>query len=136
MTVNSDNSEASPSRITQDENHELPKSEAVAASETQTNNETERDMTLESSTDSSQPRPAQPEPPSRVKPDPAPLQLSNDTVIIPRSKRRGFLGSVTVIPEIERPYNYANRTKWVITGVIALASAAAPLGSAIFFRKL
>jgi hypothetical protein len=54
--------------------------------------------------------------------------------IIPRSKRRGLLGRFTIIPETERPYEYGNGTKWTITFVVALAAAAAPMGSAIFYR--
>lgn len=55
--------------------------------------------------------------------------------IIPRSKRRGLLGRFTVIPEIERPYDYRNSIKWAITAFVALAAAAAPVGSAIFYRR-
>jgi len=56
--------------------------------------------------------------------------------VVPRSKRRGLLGRLSLIPEVNRPYDYANKTKWTITLIVALAAAAAPLGSAIFFRKL
>lgn len=54
---------------------------------------------------------------------------------ISRSKRRGLLATITIVPEVENPYGYKNGTKWFITLVIALAAAAAPLGSAIFLRK-
>jgi hypothetical protein len=56
------------------------------------------------------------------------------TAIIPRNQRRGLFGRVTVIPEIERPYDYTNKTKWTITAIVALAAAAAPMGSGIFYR--
>jgi len=55
--------------------------------------------------------------------------------IVPRSQRRGLLGILSIIPEVERPYDYADGTKWLITFIVALAAAAAPLGSAIFFRE-
>jgi hypothetical protein len=55
--------------------------------------------------------------------------------IIPRSKRRGLLARFTIIPEVERPYDYKRSTKWLITLQVALAAAAAPMGSAILLRK-
>lgn len=54
--------------------------------------------------------------------------------IVPRSKRRGFLGSLTIVPEVENPYDYKKSTKWGLTFIVALATAAAPLGSTIFYR--
>jgi hypothetical protein len=54
--------------------------------------------------------------------------------IVPRSERRGLLGRLSVVPEVECPYDYKNSTKWGITLTIALATAAAPLGSSIFYR--
>jgi hypothetical protein len=56
-------------------------------------------------------------------------------IIVPRAKRRGFLARLTVIPEVERPYDYKNRTKWFITFQVAIAAAAAPMGSAILLRE-
>ncbi|UKZ58840.1 uncharacterized protein TrAtP1_000164 [Trichoderma atroviride] len=53
---------------------------------------------------------------------------------VPRSQRRGLLGRFAVVPEVESPYEYKNSTKWGITLTIALATAAAPLGSSIFYR--
>jgi hypothetical protein len=55
--------------------------------------------------------------------------------IIPRSKRRGLLARFTIIPEVERPYDYKRSTKWLITLQVALAAAAAPMGSAILLRE-
>ncbi len=55
--------------------------------------------------------------------------------IIPRSQRRGLLGRFAIIPEVERPHEYGNGTKWAITAIVALAAAAAPVGSAIFYRR-
>jgi hypothetical protein len=55
--------------------------------------------------------------------------------IVPRQKRRGLLAKLALIPEVDRPYDYKRSTKWLITLIVALAAAAAPLGSAIFLRK-
>ena len=61
-------------------------------------------------------------------PGPAPVK-------VPHSKRRGLFGRFTIVAEVEEPKHYRRRTKWFITFVIALAAVAAPLGSAIIFRK-
>ena len=55
--------------------------------------------------------------------------------IVPRHKRRGLLGKLALIPEVDRPYDYKRSTKWLITLLVALAAAAAPMGSAIFLRE-
>lgn len=55
-------------------------------------------------------------------------------VKVKRSARRGLFGRFTIVAEVEEPKHYERRTKWFITFTIALAAAAAPLGSAIFFR--
>lgn len=61
---------------------------------------------------------------------------SRPLTIVPRSKRRGLLGRFAfIVPEVERPYEYKNSTKWFITFIVAIAAAAAPMGSAIFLRK-
>jgi hypothetical protein len=83
-------------------------------------------------------RPEAPPQGASLKPAPAPapsLSRAATATAVPRSKRRGLLGRLTIIPEVERPYDYANSTKWVITIIVSAAAAAAPLGSAIFFRK-
>ena len=61
---------------------------------------------------------------------------SRALTIVPRSKRRGLFGRFALLPEVENPYEYKNSTKWSITIIIAIATAAAPLGSAIFYRKV
>ncbi len=60
---------------------------------------------------------------------------SRALTIVPRAKRRGLLARLTVIPEVERPYEYKSSTKWFITFQVAIAAAAAPMGSAILLRK-
>ncbi|EPE09913.1 mfs transporter [Ophiostoma piceae UAMH 11346] len=62
--------------------------------------------------------------------------VSRTPTIVPRSKRRGLFGRFAVLPEIERPYDYANKTKWLITLVVALSAAGGPMGSSIFYPAL
>lgn len=59
---------------------------------------------------------------------------SRPLIIVPRSKRRGLFARFTVVPEVERPYDYKGSTKWFITFTVALAGAAAPFGSSVFYR--
>jgi hypothetical protein len=61
---------------------------------------------------------------------------SRALTIVARSRRRGLLGRFALIPEVTRPQEYSRTTKWLITFIVALAAAAAPMGSAIFLRKL
>ncbi|KAL2009874.1 hypothetical protein VTN00DRAFT_5681 [Thermoascus crustaceus] len=56
--------------------------------------------------------------------------------VVPRSKRRGLFGQFTLLAEVENPKTYPRKTKWFITFVVAVAAAAAPLGSSIFFPSL
>ena len=55
--------------------------------------------------------------------------------VVPRSKRRGLLARFTLVPEIAHPPDYKSSTKWCLTFIVALATAAAPLGSTIVYRK-
>ncbi|KAK4246762.1 hypothetical protein C7999DRAFT_32821 [Corynascus novoguineensis] len=59
-----------------------------------------------------------------------------NTSTVPRAQRRGLLGRLTLIPEVDQPYEYKNSTKWTITAIVALAAAAAPMGSGIFLPAL
>lgn len=82
---------------------------------------------------STSPAPVRPEiPPSEGSPA---LEHTPTAMVVPRSKRRGLLGLMTIVPEVEHPQSYKNGTKWLITFIVAVAGAAAPLGSAIFFRE-
>ncbi|KAI0129945.1 major facilitator superfamily transporter multidrug resistance [Xylariales sp. AK1849] len=56
--------------------------------------------------------------------------------IVPRLKRRGLFAQLALIPEVDRPYDYSKRIKWTITTTVAIAAAAAPMGSAIFYPAL
>ncbi|GKZ30272.1 hypothetical protein AbraIFM66950_008535 [Aspergillus brasiliensis] len=57
-------------------------------------------------------------------------------VVVPRLKRRGLFGQLTLLAEVENPKVYPRKTKWFITFVVAVAGAAAPMGSSIFFPML
>lgn len=57
-------------------------------------------------------------------------------VKVPRLKRRGLFGQLTLVAEVEDPKTYPRPMKWFITFVVAVAAVVAPMGSAIFFRKL
>ncbi|KAI1859189.1 uncharacterized protein JN550_012202 [Neoarthrinium moseri] len=56
--------------------------------------------------------------------------------IVPRAKRRGLFAQLALLPEVDRPYDYSNKVKWTITTFVAIAGAAAPMGSAIFYPGL
>lgn len=54
---------------------------------------------------------------------------------VPKLQRRGLFANFAILPEIEDPYQYPRKTKWFIVLLAAYCAAAAPLGSAIFFRR-
>ena len=72
---------------------------------------------------------------SRRAPSRASSARSKPLVVVPPSKRRGLFGRFTIVPEVEQPYDYPTATKWWITVVISIATAGAPMGSSIFYRK-
>ncbi len=53
---------------------------------------------------------------------------------VSRAQRRGLFVRFCVVAEVTEPWDYQNSTKWFITFIIAIAGAAAPVGSAIIFR--
>lgn len=55
---------------------------------------------------------------------------------VPRGKKRGLFARFAAIPEVTEPYHYSNKTKWLITFIVALAAAAAPVGSSIILPSL
>ena len=59
-----------------------------------------------------------------------------DAPIVPRHLRRGLLGRISLVPETTRPTRYPRRTKWLLTFVVAMAAAAAPIGSASIMPAL
>lgn len=84
---------------------------------------------------------------SELKPDPekAPSTPERDAeagnkfdepqpVPVPRLKRRGLFGQLTLIPEVENPRAYTRSTKWILTCTVSLATLIAPMGTSIFYR--
>lgn len=59
---------------------------------------------------------------------------SRPLVIVPRAQRRGLFARFVLIPEVERPYDYSRKTKWLITLIVALAAAGGPIGSNLMYR--
>lgn len=57
-------------------------------------------------------------------------------VKVSRSEKRGLFARFVLISEVTEPTHYSNRTKWLITFVVAVAAAAAPIGSAILLPSL
>ena len=55
---------------------------------------------------------------------------------VPRSERRGLFARFAAIPEVTEPQHYSNKTKWLVTFIVAIAAAAAPVGSAIILPTL
>ncbi len=62
--------------------------------------------------------------------------VSRALTVVPRAQRRGLFGQFAILPEVERPYEYRNKTKWLITLVVSLTAAGGPLGSSIFYPAL
>jgi len=62
--------------------------------------------------------------------------VTPDAIIVDRRNRRGLLGRLTIIPEVENSHNYARRTKWFITTIVAVCAMAAPMGSSIVMPAL
>lgn len=71
--------------------------------------------------------------------EPRPLERQSTelgpAIVVPRLKRRGLFGQLTLIAEVEDPRTYSRNMKWFITFIVATAGILAPLGSSIFFRK-
>jgi multidrug resistance protein len=62
--------------------------------------------------------------------------VRRDPIVVPRKERRGLFGTVCTIAEVTEPYDYSRRRKWTITFVVAVAAAAAPMGSSIILPAL
>ena len=70
-------------------------------------------------------------------------QVTNDVTsdeeedfIVNKKSRRGLIAALAVISEVTDPRKYSRKTKWTITMIVALAAAAAPLGSTIVLPAL
>ncbi|KAI8633865.1 major facilitator superfamily transporter [Xylariaceae sp. FL1651] len=55
---------------------------------------------------------------------------------VPKEMRRGLVPWLSLVPEVDKPYYYDNRIKWMLTTFVAIAACAAPMGSAIFYPSL
>ncbi|CAN9356968.1 unnamed protein product [Alternaria alternata] len=55
---------------------------------------------------------------------------------VKRRKRRGLLANLSLIPEIDDPYHYARKTKWLLTILVAFMGMAGPMGSTIIVPGL
>lgn len=64
------------------------------------------------------------------------ISVIPEAVVIPRNQRRGFLARFALIPEVENPYHYTRKTKWLLTFIVAFCAMAAPMGSAIVMPVL
>ena len=62
--------------------------------------------------------------------------VTPDAVLVPSNQRRGLLARFALIPEVENPEHYANKTKWFLTFIVAFCAMAAPMGSAIVMPVL
>ncbi|KAK6441618.1 hypothetical protein LTR95_002156 [Oleoguttula sp. CCFEE 5521] len=62
--------------------------------------------------------------------------IKRDAVIVPRGERRGLFARLAVIAEVTEPYDYTRRKKWTVTFIVAVAAAAAPMGSSIILPVL
>jgi len=54
----------------------------------------------------------------------------------PRGQRRGLLSSVTLVREVQDPYQYSNGMKWLFTAIVAFAGTTSSTASSILYRKL
>ena len=55
---------------------------------------------------------------------------------VKRRKRRGLLANLSLILEIDDPYHYARKTKWLLTILVAFMGMAGPMGSTIIVPGL
>ena len=78
----------------------------------------------------------------RIEPlDPPPTTKTTDYSAleyepVPLSHRRGLLAGFALIPEVKHPTAYPRKIKWLITAIVALSAAVAPMGSAIVMPAL
>lgn len=62
--------------------------------------------------------------------------IQKDAIVVPRGERRGLFANLAVIAEVTEPHDYTRKKKWMITFVVAVAAAAAPMGSSIVLPAL
>lgn len=59
-----------------------------------------------------------------------------EAVPVPKNQRRGLLARFCLMDEVTNPYDLSRKKKWTVTGIVALAGAAAPMGSSIVLPAL
>lgn len=59
-----------------------------------------------------------------------------EPVVVDVSQRRGLFARFALIAEITDAKDYARRTKWILTAIVAIAGAASPMGSSIILPAL
>ena len=62
--------------------------------------------------------------------------IQKDAIVVPRGQRRGLFANLAIIAEVTEPHDYTRKRKWMITFVVAVAAAAAPMGSSIILPAL
>ncbi|KAK5127178.1 hypothetical protein LTR85_008539 [Meristemomyces frigidus] len=62
--------------------------------------------------------------------------VRRQAVKVPRAERRGLFARLSTIAEVTDPYDYSRRMKWTVTFIVALAGAAAPMGSSLVLPAL
>ncbi|CAK3743257.1 MFS antiporter QDR3 [Lecanosticta acicola] len=55
---------------------------------------------------------------------------------VPRAERRGLLARFCLLDEVTNAWDYPRKMKWILTAIVALAGAAAPMGSSIILPGL
>lgn len=62
--------------------------------------------------------------------------VRREAVKVPRSARRGLLARFCIMDEVTNAWDYPRKSKWTVTAIVALAGAAAPMGSSIVLPAL
>ncbi|KAG0634808.1 major facilitator superfamily domain-containing protein [Tuber brumale] len=62
--------------------------------------------------------------------------VTNKSCIVPRSRRRGLLGRLALVPEIGDPRDYGKFIKYLITILVATAGSTGTIASTILFPAL
>ena len=114
----------------QELDHESPKEEVAPDLEKKISDETSPSSTTHSIKDPEKSKGSSAQDVEAVREETTPPPVK-----IPRAKRRGLFGRFTLLAEVEEPKHYPPHTKWFITFIVGIAAVAAPLGSAIIFRR-
>lgn len=110
-----------------------------AAAAPPSNTEDVLELAHRSSHESSSTHPDTDEPSSPKEPTQRAISVrseAREAIKVPRGQRRGLLANLAIIAEVTDPKDYPRKTKWMITFVVAIAGAAAPMGSSILLPAL